>query len=145
MKHVAVSLACVAITASSLFAQAASKTFSKSFNAEGLSKLRFELPGKVDLKVWSQPNIRVEINVSLPAGSESTLEQLAKVGRYDLKSEIKADQMTISAPNLQRSVKVKGEELREIVHYVVFIPKDLEAEIGSPSTTTGMVIVGKKP
>ncbi len=145
MKYIMPFAVSLALIASSVLAQTPGKTFSKSFNADGVGKIKFELPGTVDLKIWNQPTIRIEINVFLPSGSASTLEQLAKVGRYDLKGDLTADLLTISAPNLQRVVKVKGEELRETVSYVVFMPKDIEAEILPISPATGMAAAQKKP
>lgn len=122
-------------------AQTTSKTFTKAFNTEGKSKIVFDLPGPVDLKIWNQPTIRMEIVVGLPSGSSSVVDQLAKVGRYDLAAEEKEDMLVITAPNLGRVVKVKGEELRENVSYVVFVPKDLEITLQSP---TALATVEKK-
>jgi len=107
-------------------AQTAAKTFTKAFNTQGKSKISFALPGQVDLKIWNQPTIRLEIIVGLPSGNSSVVDQLAKVGRYDLLAEEKEDMLVITAPNLGRVVKVKGEELRENVSYIIFVPKDLE-------------------
>lgn len=145
MKHIISFTLSLVLTASSVFAQMPGKTFSKSFNADGVGKIRFELPGTVDLKIWNQSTIRIEINVNLPSGNGSVLDQLAKVGRYDLKGELDANLLTISAPNLHRVVKVKGEEVRETVHYVVFMPKDVEAEVINVASATGMVAAHKKP
>ncbi len=122
-------------------AQTASKTFTKAFNTAGKSKIVFDLPGPVDLKIWNQPTIRMEIIVGLPSGSSSVVDQLAKVGRYDLAAEEKEDMLVITAPNLGRVVKVKGEELRENVSYIVFVPKDLEITLQSP---TAVATVEKK-
>ncbi len=128
------------------FAQTSSKTFSKSFNAEGIDKIKFNLPGTVDLKIWNQPTVRIEIHVALPSGSASTLEQLAKVGRYDLKGDVTANLLTISAPNMQRAIKLKGEEVRETVGYVVFLPKDKEVEVAPQAIESfGALATQKKP
>lgn len=120
-----ITLALLALLSVSAFAQTTEKTFTKSFNTEGMGTLKFDLPGAVDLKVWNQATIRFEINVDLPAGNVSMLDQLAKVGRYDLKADVQDDALLITAPNLHRVVKVKGEELKETVAYTVFVPKNL--------------------
>ncbi|MCS7037279.1 MAG: hypothetical protein RMJ33_11685 [Saprospiraceae bacterium] len=145
MKYILSLFVSLALVASPALAQTPGKIFSKSFNADGVSKIKFELPGAVDLKIWNHPTIRIEIVVVMPAGNESMLDQLAKVGRYDLKSDLNADVLTISAPNLHRVVKVKGEELRETVTYVVFMPKDIEVEIASALAAPGVVGLQKKP
>lgn len=117
------------------FAQTTEKTFTKSFNTEGKSHLKFDLPGTIDLKIWNSPNIRIEIFVSLPAGNVSMLDQLAKVGRYNLTAATEGESLNITAPNLYKVVKVKGEELHEKVSYVVFVPKDMQVEMHSPTAS----------
>lgn len=111
------------------FGQTTEKTFTKSFNTEGMSRLKFDLPGNIDLKVWNSPTIRLEISVSLPSGNNSTLDQLANVGRYNLIATPGENVLTISAPNLAKVVRIKGEELKETVSYVVYVPKDLQVEL----------------
>jgi len=120
-----ISLTLLALLSFSALAQTTGKTFTKSFNTEGRGTIKFDLPGAVDLKIWNQATIRFEINVDIPSGSISMLDQLLKVGRYDLKAEVQDDALLITAPNLHRVVKVKGEELKETVSYTVFVPKDL--------------------
>lgn len=110
----------------SAFAQTTEKTFTKAYNADGITRIRFDLPGTVDLKIWNSPTVRMEITVSLPSANVSVLDQLVNVGRYNLKAESAEATLTISAPNLHKVVRVKGEELRETVSYVVFVPKGLE-------------------
>ncbi|MCC6460991.1 MAG: hypothetical protein IT260_11005 [Saprospiraceae bacterium] len=117
----------------SAFAQTTEKTFTKSFNTEGKTHLKFDLPGTIDLKVWNSPSIRIEIFVSLPAGNVSMLDQLAKVGRYNLTAAAAGESLNITAPNLYKVVKVKGEELHEKVSYVVFVPKDMQVEMHTPT------------
>lgn len=115
------------------FAQSTEKTFTKSFNTEGKSRIKFDLPGTIDLKVWNNSSVRLEIVVSLPSGNASMLDQLANVGRYNLVALPGDDVLTISAPNLYKLVRVKGEELRETVNYVIFVPKDLQVELHNPT------------
>jgi hypothetical protein len=106
-------------------ATTAGKTFSKSFNTEGKGRLDLDLPGTVDLKVWDNPNIRIEISVALPNGSSAMLNELATVGRYNLTAVPENDILLIQSPNLQKQVKVKGEVLKENLTYVVFVPKTM--------------------
>ena len=116
----------------SAFAQTAEKTLSKSFNTEGKTRISFELPGNVDLKIWDQPTIKVEVRIALPNGSASMLNELANVGRYNMSSTPGEQDLIISAPNMLRSVKVKGETLLEVMDYVVYIPEGLEVLIVRP-------------
>ncbi|MBV6440782.1 MAG: hypothetical protein EPGJADBJ_02454 [Saprospiraceae bacterium] len=110
-------------------AQSAEKTFSKSFNTESKGTINLDLPGAIDLKIWDNPSIRVGITVSIPTGNEAMLGELARVGRYNLISKAEGDVLTITAPNMQKQIRVKGEELRETLTFVVFVPKDLKIEM----------------
>lgn len=119
----------------------AGKTFIKAFNTDGKSTLRLELPGTIDLKVWDSPSIRFEISVSLPSGNGPMLNELANIGRYNLASKADGDALVITAPNLQKQLKVKGQEFKETLNFVVFVPKDLQIEM-MPSAAT--LAVAKK-
>lgn len=114
------------------YAQTPEKTFTKAYNPNGKTRISFDLPGPIDLKVWGNATIRIEITVHLPSGNLSMLDQLASVGRYDLKAESTDESLDISAPNLQKLVRIKGETIREEVSYVVYVPKDLEVKLHGP-------------
>ena len=107
----------------------AEKTFTKSFNTDSKGTVRLELPGTIDLKVWDNPSIRFEISVSLPTGNGPMLNELANIGRYNLASKAEGDVLVINAPNLQKQLKAKGQELKESLNFVVFIPKNLQVEM----------------
>lgn len=112
-----------------LAAQSAEKTFSKSFSTENKGTINLDLPGAIDLKIWDTPTIRIGITVSIPSGNNAMLGELANVGRYNLVSKAEGDVLTIFAPNMQKQIRVKGEELRETITFVVFVPKDLKIEM----------------
>jgi hypothetical protein len=112
-------------------AQSIGKTFNKSFNADEKGVLRLDLPGQLDLKIWDNPTIRFEINVSIPSGNSSMLNELANVGRYNLiaRSIDADDALMISAPNLQKKVTIKGVPLREEITYTIYAPKTMKIEM----------------
>jgi hypothetical protein len=56
------------------------------------------------------------------------LNELANIGRYNLVAKPEGDVLSVTAPNLQKQLKVKGQELKESLIFVVFVPKDLEVE-----------------
>lgn len=128
-----VSIALLLTFALSAFAQTTGKTFTKSFNTEGKSRIQLDLPGTVDLKVWNGPSIRIEIAVDLPSGNTSMLDQLALVGRYNLNANVVDETLVITAPNVYKVVRIKGEELRENITYTVFVPKDLDVVLHEPA------------
>lgn len=119
-------------------AQMASKTFTKSFNNENRGTIILDLPGAIDIKVWDNPTIRFEIGVEMPTGRNAMLNELANIGRYNLVSKTEEDALTITAPNLQKTLKVKGEELPESVTFVVFVPKNMKIEL--PNATASAEI-----
>lgn len=105
------------------------RTFTKSFNAAGKSTLVLELPGSIDLKIWDNPNVKIEISASLANGNAAMLNELANVGRYNLVASSEGDALNIKVPNLQKQVKVKGEVLKENMTYVVFAPKNVKVDM----------------
>lgn len=107
----------------------AAKTFTKSFNTENKGTIRLDLPGEVDLKIWNNPSIRIEVSVSLPSGNSAMLNELATVGRYNMMAKPVEDVLVIQTPNMQKQIRVKGEELREVLSFVVFMPKDLKVQL----------------
>lgn len=113
----------------SVVAQSAEKTFSKSFSTESKGTIKLDLPGAIDLKIWDNTTIRIGITVSIPTGNSAMLGELANVGRYNLVSKSEDDVLTITAPNMQKQIRVKGEELRETLTFVIFVPKDLKIEM----------------
>ncbi len=129
-KRISSALILLASLAVSISAQTtAEKTFTKAFNTDGKGTLRLELPGTVDLKVWDNPSIRFEISVSLPTGNGPMLNELANIGRYNLASKAEGDVLVVTAPNMQKQLKVKGQEFKEALNFVVYIPKNLEIVI----------------
>lgn len=111
-------------------AQTVSKTFTRSFNVEGIQQMELDLPGTVDVKPWDSPTIRFEIEVNLPSGSNpALLNELANVGRYNLSLQSQTQGSVITAPNLKRQIKSKGVEIKEQVTFTVFAPKNLDIHL----------------
>ena len=129
MKTCSTFLIALLATSTPLCAQTAAKTFNKTFNTDGQSIITLDLPGTIDLKVWDNPTVRIEISVSLPSGNNAMLNELATVGRYNLVSKSTPTQLVITAPNMAKQVRVKGEIIRETLTFVVFVPKDLKIEM----------------
>lgn len=122
-------------------AQATDKTFIKSFNLDGKNHVRLDLPGTIDVKMWDNPVMRFQINVNFPSGNSAMLNELANVGRYNLMARMVDDVLVIEAPNLQKQVKVKGQEIREILSFVVYVPRTTDLELPG---ATAMALPEKK-
>jgi len=139
-KRIHFAIILVASLAASISAQTtAGKTFTKAFNTDGKGTLRLELPGAIDLKVWDSSSIRFEISVSLPSGNGPMLNELANIGRYNLASKADGDVLVITAPNLQKQLKVKGQEFKETLNFVVYVPKKLEVQLMPAAATLAEV------
>jgi hypothetical protein len=110
-------------------AQAVEKTMLKSFNLDSKSLVRLELPGAVEVKVWEKPSIQIQITVSLPSGNAAMLNELANVGRYNLSGKSESDFLKVTADNLHKIIKIKGQDLKENITFQVFVPKDIEVKI----------------
>jgi hypothetical protein len=110
-------------------AQAAEKTMLKSFNLDGKNLIRLELPGTVDVKVWEKSIIQIQITVSLPSGNAAMLNELANVGRYNLSAKSSGDNFLITSDNLNKIIKIKGQDLKENITFQVFVPKDVSVKI----------------
>jgi hypothetical protein len=110
-------------------AQATEKTMLKSFNLDGKSLVRLELPGSVDVKVWEKPTIQIQITVSLPSGNAAMLNELANVGRYNLSAKSESDNLLITSDNMHKIIKIKGQDLKENITFQVFVPKDVNVKI----------------
>jgi hypothetical protein len=119
----------------SLAAQSSAKTFTKSFNLDGAAAVRLDLPGNIEIKEWDGAVLRFEISVSLPANQEAMLNELANVGRYNLSTQKIGTTLVVSALNLLKKVKVKGQELKEVVSFVVFVPRGTAVESSSAAVT----------
>jgi hypothetical protein len=113
-------------------AQATSKTFSKAFNLDGSTLVQLDLPGMVEVKTWDNPTIRFVITVTLPSGNSnlSVIDQLSTVGRYDLELTTLNGNTMIEAKNLKRTIKIKGQDFKENVHFVILAPKNITIETG---------------
>jgi hypothetical protein len=118
----------IAVSVSGM-AQNGEQIFSKSFHADGKNHLQLYLPGPVDLKVWNEASIRVEIGVTLPGGSPSLVKELANAGRYNMVSTTQNDLLRIDAPNAQKQIRLKGQPAQETYRFIVYLPSTMEVDI----------------
>lgn len=127
-------IALLFLSVATLHAQTVTRTFTRSFNMTGINSVFLDLPGTVDVTSWDNPTLRFEITVQMPDGtSPSMLEELVRIGRYNLTMVNTDGQSTVSAPNLKRQLKAKGAEIKEQVSFNVFAPKKLELTLPAAS------------
>ncbi len=105
-------------------AQHAEKTLVKSFNLNGQTAVLLDMDGDMDVTTWNEPQMRIQMTITLQNGSETMLKTLVTAGRYNLDSKEKDGAFSIVAPGLGRQVKLgSGQFLGEQISYRVFAPK----------------------
>lgn len=108
-----------------IIGQSADRTLVKSFNLKGQQTIVLDLQGNVEVKEWKGDIMRVQMEIAIANGSDSMLKSLITAGRYNLKSKVGDDEMTIFAPGMKRDIKIKGSALQEKIIYTVFAPDDV--------------------
>ena len=105
------------------------KTLVKSFDIQGKTTVFLDFESQsVKVVEWDSNTARVEMTIAFE-GNENTLKSLITVGRYNMVSTSNADVFTIGQPGLQRSVKVKGTEVKENISYHVSVPKGTKVKV----------------
>ena len=107
------------------YAQQVEKTLVKSFNLHGHQVVEAALPGAIEVKTWKNNTMRVQMVVGLANGSVNMLKSLVQVGRYNLNGTDDEEQFTISAPSLEKEVKLKNGILQEQVSFLIFAPENV--------------------
>ena len=107
MKYLKTSMIIIAALcfSSFTFGQSAEKTLVKSFNLKGQEIILLDLKGKVEVKEWKGEIMRVQMNIAIANGSNSMLKSLITAGRYNLRSKVENDGMTIFAPGNGKKYK----------------------------------------
>lgn len=113
------------------------KSLIKSFNTGGKNALAFELPGPVEVKTWDNTTVRIELKLALPNSNGGTLDELIRLGRYNLVSTLDGEIFTVSSPHTARKLSIKGQELKENLSYVVSVPKTALVKVNGQQITGG--------
>ena len=121
-------------------AQQAEKTLVKSFNLNGQTTILMDVDGLVTVTTWNEPQMRIQMTITLQNGSETMLKSLVTAGRYNLDSKEVNGIYTIVAPGLERQIKLgSGQPLGEQITYTVLAPKDVTVKTRE-IVTTGQAI-----
>lgn len=104
------------------------KTLVKSVALEGSTTAIAVLPGQVEVTEWDNDFVRVTTNLEIENMNENIAKQLVIVGRYSLSTQLdqSTNTLTITMPNIENRVTVKGVELIEVFNVKVSIPKGYE-------------------
>ena len=128
-KAISITLCIALLISTSVFTQTAEKTLVKSFNLKGNQLVILDLAGQVEIIDWSNDLMRMNMTVSLENGNEGMLKSLVQVGRYNLNSEEEDSGLLVNAPNLQRQITVRGNEIKENISYIVYKPENVEVQL----------------
>ena len=112
-----------------IIGQSTDRTLVKSFNLKGQETIVLDLKGNVEVKEWKGEIMRVQMNIAIANGSNSMLKSLITAGRYNLKSKVEDEGLTIFAPGMKRDIKIKGSALQEKITYTVFAPDDVTIKL----------------
>jgi len=99
------------------------KNLIKSFDPQGAEAIVLDIKTKeITTTVWNGGMMRVELLVkaNMP---DVVLDQLVKAGRYTVEATKNADgTFTVTAPNLAKTVTIKGKDLQEEIFVQVQTP-----------------------
>jgi len=141
MKKITITLSLVAIMVVSAFAQQLTeKTLVKAFNLNGNDLVVLNIDGDIEVQQWSNKIMRVQIDIAAENVPDATLKSLVTAGRYNLKATETSDGLQIDAPGLKRKVTLRGEELKEHISYVVFVPENVMVNIKNDASASVEVI-----
>ncbi|MCF8443108.1 MAG: hypothetical protein K9H23_22420 [Saprospiraceae bacterium] len=114
------------LTVAPIQAQHAEKTLVKSFNLNGQNAVFLDLDGDVKVITWNEPQMRIQMTITLQNGSETMLKSLVTSGRYNLNPSEENGAYSIIAPGLDRQIKLgNGQLLGEQISYEVYAPKEV--------------------
>ncbi len=119
------------------FGQVAEKTLVKSFAVAKGQVITLDVHHPIEIKTWDNDLMRVQMTIRLDNGSESVLKSLISVGRYNLVAHNdEFGNVTITAPNLEREVKIGGEPLVDVLSIVVFVPDNVQVKVNNSGNTS---------
>ncbi|MCP4440206.1 MAG: hypothetical protein GY810_14780 [Aureispira sp.] len=123
MKALSFLLMCV-LMSTLTFAQEteSDKTLVKTLDPEGCQDIRLDFESKnIEANPWDEGTMRVELEISANM-PEAILAQLVKAGRYSLDAQKDGETYIVSAPNLGKTVTIRGKDLEENIKVVVKTP-----------------------
>lgn len=127
VRFLILSLCCM--VAQKAIGQSGEQFFSKSFHTDNKTNLQLFLPGTIDLKVWKDASIKVEIGVVLPGASEAVVKGLSNTGRYNLVASSTETSLRLAAPNAQKQLRLKGQDVQETYRFIVYVPEGMTVEM----------------
>lgn len=107
----------------------ASLTFNQTFSAFKATTLELKVNSQnIQIKPTKGSRIIVEASVKISSPNYNLLEFMQKTGRYELEQQLDANQkvLVLSTKRLKNVVVIKGEEIRETIHYTIYLPSTVK-------------------
>lgn len=107
----------------------ASLTFNQTFSALKATTLELHVNSQnIQIKPTKGSRIIVEASVEISSSNYNLLDFMQKTGRYELEQQLDADQkvLVLSTKRLKNVVVIKGEEIRETIHYTIYLPNTIK-------------------
>jgi len=113
----------VLFLATTLCLQAQSdKTLVKTLNTEEATSLVVDIKSsEINPQIWDGGSFRLELTIKANMPIQ-VLEQLVKVGRYNIKGYKEDGKYYVTTPNMSKNVSVRGKDLEEEVVVKVMTP-----------------------
>lgn len=126
MKYI-YSVLLVCISAFALHGQV-TKTIHQTFHVKDAAKVNINVVAKdVEVRPTQGSRVMVETTVNISAPRARLLDYLANSGRYDLVTTLNdaTAELTIASKKTNGVIMVKGEECREELTYILYIPEQV--------------------
>jgi len=107
------------------WSQQVSKTLHQTLTTDGAEKININVVGsKIEMRETKGSRILCEVTIRLAVSNERLLDFVANSGRYDLEKIVDnaVNELTISSQKSNNVIVVKGEEIREDISYIFYIP-----------------------
>ncbi len=109
-------------------AQMHKQTVHRTFVVENITQVRLQLTGNVEIRETKGSRVLVEITASAAVPSEAMMNFLVENGRYEVISDIDATAgvLTLTTQKPKNVLMVKGQECKEEISYVVYMPTSIK-------------------
>lgn len=107
----------------------ASLTFNQTFSGLNATTLELHVNSQnIQIKPTKGSRIIVEASVEISSPNYNLLDFMQKTGRYELEQQLDTDQkvLVLSTKRLKNVMVIKGEEIRETIHYTIYLPNTIK-------------------
>ena len=111
----------------------AEKTIVKSVDLKGNVAVAALFTENATISEWDKDFVRITVKINLSNASESILDRLVLVGRYEILALAEDGEMKLFMPKVDTKVFLKGVELDERFSYEIFVPKKVSIRLDALS------------